>query len=1494
MSTILTNLPEHGILQDIPGLAASAIFLHESLGITEPELRFEVSGAPGESGALLRLHANAQGALQFGTAHPVYLWVFALPNSDDAGTMVFAKSEHGFAFKDAYALNAATTNGSQLGQEAFWASSWVLFCDQESYLLPRQVVDVMDSDSASSRTYTDKQILVTAGLNILHRWKLQDALQLFALGPFARLVGDQELLLLANEQPSGMLFTLLLENVSSPLDDYLHRFLQPSSVSFSVFHSFESETFATTYATLSAQVTCLGQPCILETTIPAIADPTGTLSLEIYPQTPIPLTKQEGQEEGWSSLLPELGIDLHVPPVFPTLDLAIGYIRIYLGDNAIQRVSLELQLHLGEGDDDPGFEVIPDLFTLYGVSLEVDWLKESGVSFVVAGAMNALSYDFLLSFAYPSMVIKGDLAPDQATEKSIEALAREVGFPEQVGAGLAAVGTVFDISMFADVDDELLEITLQNHTQWQLLDFVELDSIELRLLFHNNWGFSGAALTTELLLPIGEQSPEASELDSVVIAIDAEFDNDEKLWTFVGETGRGQQITVGEAIEGLVQKLDGAAPAQQLPEALETLAVRNISLYIDSQGNADIACETVLDVEDQEVDFWVHLKRSEQDGLQLAGSLFINGIQLAAAFSSVTADAAKGSDKYLLGSLQTPLKLDSTDLMRAIAPSLADDVPITVDIELLGLLLALHSGSEAGAQAQREYLFRLSFNIDVGLDGLPLIGHMLEDVRFKDGQLLAANRDWQNQHIDDVNALLGAIEPPPPAIAAPQQANATVAVGKGITLSGTFQIAEGVGFPLFLQFGGAKQQEQLSAPADDKQPAATADAAPVSGGIAEGQSDARSQSKIDKVIGAVRIKKVALIFENGRIGLQITGGLALAAFEFELMGMQVTVPQSVLDDPSQLSEIVFALDGFGVEIHKGTLAIMGAFLRQHHEERDENGGLIAYDEFSGIVQVAFPPLNLTGMGSYAMYHGHPSLFLFVALGYPIPVHPSLLIEGMALGFGIHRDFIPPQPQEILTYPLVAVAVTPPPAIDIQQMADAMHKYFPPAADLYFVVVGVKFKAFGLVDSLVMAAVKFGRSLEINLIGVSSILFPSAFIELAWTARFVPESGYLFIGGQLTDRSYLLVPQVQLTGGFAVAAWLAGEHKGDFVVSVGGYHPQYHVPDHYPNHIPRLGISFHLGPADIKGAMYFAITPQCVMMGGSLEINVKQGSLSAFIKLSLDAIIFFEPFHYDVLIGADVGVKVDVPLALTTLHIDLHLHVDVHIWGPEFSGVASLDVGPKTFDVAIGAAAEVKALPLSYEKFKEKFLPTVCTISVTQGLLRKAQEGGVAIYVVDAKQVVLEARSTVPITKGDDGRLGITPMDVRGAGFKSEYTLRGADRFKSAEIEDAVPAGIWGGVGLQAPDLTDPSGGLVRDVLTGYRLTPGAERVTLASDPIEKEKLAYNTDIFTLKDREVGGAVDVQGAPNEMYFDFTGLHISDVSPLDGRELLQAPLLTYALS
>lgn len=1147
---------------------------------------------------------------------------------------------------------------------------------------------------------------------------------------------------------------------------------------------------------------------------------------------------------------------------------------------------------------------LDDAITLHNpaVAIAVTYSQAQGIS--VAGVISSgklvfqeLNLDLNVSVQVPSLIINASLGVGRDAARAAPA--------DLASQHLGTSGTdviIHDIRFMAApyVKNYLLHISVSNVLN--LRDKFRLGLLQAEISYRGGVGESNYAVRVYTDLEIGFDEQPLS------LAISGEFEKQGgvKRWRLAGHQTR--PITVSQMMQDLANLFkENGMPADNpyhLPEFIADTTLDHLGLELTgvSGGSSEYIFTLGLSVPVGERDLKLEIyARYAKSGtaytLTLTGSLILDSFALAVAFSK-SADSQK-SDTTLLGSLQTPLKIDATDLIRAISPGLADDVPISVSIELLGLLLAMHGRNDPEMtpehKAQREYLFRLLFNLDVGLDGLPLIGKMLEDVGFKNGQLLAANRNWQNDEIGMVNDLLSIIEPSPPPIDTPQQANATVGVGKGITLSGKFQITEDISFPLFLQFGGGEQQKRLAGKNGGSQPKDDT-TKPFQPQI--GTPDARSQSKINKIVGAVRIKKVGLIFENGRIGIKITGGLALAAFEFELMGMQVTVPQSVLDDPSNFAAIEFALDGFGVEIRKGTLSIMGAFLRQHFAENDETGKLVTYDEFSGIIQVAFPPFSLTGMGSYAMYDDHPSLFLFVALGFPITVGPMLVIEGLALGFGIHRDFIPPELDAILTYPLVAVAVTPPPDIDIVDMVQKLHDYFPPAADLYFIVAGVKFKAFALVDSLVMVAVKFGREFEITLIGVSSILLPAVFIELVWMARFVPKTGYLFIGGQLTERSFLLVPQVHLTGGFAVAVWAAGRHKGDFVVSVGGYHPHFSVPDHYPNHIPRLGISFHLGPAELKGGVYFAITPQCVMMGAFLEASIKQGALHAFIKLAFDAIIYFEPFHYDVMISADAGVKVNIPLALTTLHIDVHLHLDVHIWGPEFSGTACIDVGPKTFDVAIGESASPSALPLQYETFKEKFLPIVCTVSVTEGVVRKAEENGVEIYVVDAEKVVIEARSTIPITAAGDERLGITPMDVRGKGFTAIHNLRVSDNFRAAEIKDAVPTGIWGGAGLQKPNLGDPASGLVYDVHTGYRLRPGAERETSESHAIEKEKLTYNTDAFTLIDRAVEvqmgeyGRVAIQ-KPTESYFAYTGLHLDDISQIDADHPLPPNLLTYAL-
>jgi len=1186
---------------------------------------------------------------------------------------------------------------------------------------------------------------------------------------------------------------------------------------------------------------------------------------------------------------------------------------------------------LGDGPDN-----LKHLFNLQSVTLDFDWQPGFPVTWQISGDVEIATYQLQARYQHPAQIVDLALSPTNTSKADISGflkdigvpsgLLKDIGVPEVATQGVDSVLTDVSLAVYANLAAKEIEIIVRNSHTWPLIgEGFKVSNMDLRLYFApvgaSSYSFVEAMLYAEMALPIGPKN-DAGQREAVTVQIDALYDRLDNLWSFDGETDAGDEIMVGEVMDALLAKLNDGKPKEQIPEAIRSLVVENISLHFDNQGEIDFVCETILEIEGQELDFWIHLQREDGE-LKLAGSLFIHGIRLAVAFSS------QENDKYVVGSLTFPLTIDTRDIVAALAPHLAADIPIHVEAELQGLLLALHTEksprsssqpspeNRAGKQsAGNEYLFRLLFNLDFGLDGFPLIGKMLEDVKFANGQLLAANKDLSAADIGSVNELLPLIEPEaPPPIEAP---GSDLGIDRGISLSGVFQITEEFKFPLYLHFGSSKSRATRpdgakALPAGNAASQKSGGAVVVDGGSAPsetppaGKTDQRSQSKIDRIVGAVRIKKVGFIFEKGRLGLKITGGLALAAFEFELSGMQVTVPQSILNDPSQVTDIDFALDGFEAEIHKGTLSIMGAFLRQHHEDPDEDGNLIPYDEFSGLIQVAFPPLNLTGMGAYAMYQGHPSLFLFAALGFPIPLSPALLLEGLALGFGIHRDFIPPKLDEILTYPLIQVAVTPPPPMDIAEMAEKMHQYFPPAADLYFIVVGVKFKAFGLVDSVVMAAVKFGKEFELDLIGVSSILFPATFIELAWLARFVPESGYLLIRGELTERSYLLIPQVHLTGGFAVAAWAAGVYQGDFVVSIGGYHPQYNVPAHYPNHISRLGIRFHLAPITVEGGVYFAITPQCLMLGGFLDASFEESLISAHLKMALDAIIFFEPFFYDVHLGMDASVRASIPFPIHTIHIDVHLHVDAHIWGPEFSGQASLDVGPKTFDAHFGKSGAPHALPIGWDAFQQKFLQDgkgVCAIAVTEGLINTVKDSDKEIFVVDSRKVAIEIKSVIPATgKKPSNSLGIVPMNVPGGRFSAELGInietKHQETFTQTEIFSAVPSGIWGNSGLQQADISGATDALVRNVHTGYRLTPGKERETSETHALPKDTFAYNTDEFLLLDQisvlEIVAAEDLPAfqVPENDYEEFTGLTAGDLVQAKAEDFLQSNIFVFDL-
>ncbi len=1011
------------------------------------------------------------------------------------------------------------------------------------------------------------------------------------------------------------------------------------------------------------------------------------------------------------------------------------------------------------------------------------------------------------------------------------------------------------------------------------------------------------------------------ENDPLEIGLVARYESmaGEKKWLFAGSIAR--PISFGSMIDDLCQ-LFGSDNPFHLPDVINDTIIDKLELSFEGSsggGNSrdyHFAVGLSVPVQGKHLQLEIdadYKKTGQQYELDLKGSALYADRQFTIEFKKKSSGTTVGAGSQaplanasllVLKYISNGDKISLTELLGEITdePDIVESFP-DVSVKLDEVMFAVLK-EETG----NKFLFGLELELPIDLDfgKLPVVGNILNSHgKYGIGSFkffLSSQHLYEHEVMffpdEDRSFIMGNLptHPTPPI---PQQS-----VPQQVTV-----LKRGANFRAILDLG--TMQKTLPPPPSNELPTSSIDPSSTEGSsignagaegtgtpptatparVSDGQA---SWMTIEKSIGPVTIARIGASYKKGNLWFFLSGSFGIGGFAVSLDGLGIGAP---VKDFS-LDKIDVTLMGLGVVIQKGNLSIAGGFLHMHHEA-DEVNNKPAYDEYSGLVQVVFTPFSLVGMGSYAKYEGHPSLFLFVALGFPIAVDPSLIIEGMSLGFGIHRDFIAPRLGHVLEFPLIQASVTPPPPIDIDVMVASLNQYFPPTTDQFFVVAGIKFKALGVVDTLAMFAVKFGRELEIDMMGVSSIGYPACMIEMEWLAKIKPNEGYFFMGGQLTSRSYVLVPEARMTGGFAVAFWTNGEHSGDFAVSVGGYHPRYNRPLHYPDQIPRLGISFQMnGILDIKGGVYFAVTPQCIMLGASMEASLHMGRVSGYIRMSLDALIWFQPFHYDALISADVGVKVTIPAVFFDIHIDIHLHADVHVWGPDFAGKAYLDVGPKTFTVEFGGASSTKPLPVGWDDFSKKFLSAgqVCGVTVAKGLIRKAKNAnGEEVYVVNPKEMEIEVKSIIPISETGYYSPGITPMGIKGGGYSAVLTkeIKGFETsgFRAEALPGSVPAAIWGDQGLVTMKEPSSEGSLKTNVLTGYSIRPTDTPLPDETHEIDKEKLAYNVDLAKPKDLASARSFarkDVKFdrlTPLNTYADFTGL-TSAVNPTD---LLHEPVL-----
>lgn len=457
---------------------------------------------------------------------------------------------------------------------------------------------------------------------------------------------------------------------------------------------------------------------------------------------------------------------------------------------------------------------------------------------------------------------------------------------------------------------------------------------------------------------------------------------------------------------------------------------------------------------------------------------------------------------------------------------------------------------------------------------------------------------------------------------------------------------------------------------------------------------------INKKFGPVDLQKIGLNYAGGEATFGFSAGFSMGAFALDVQGLTITFPLPLPKMPAGKT-VSFDIQGLAMDYSSGSLTIGGAFAKV------KQGDVINY---FGEVIVQVGSFGFKAIGGYApSQNGNPpAFFLYASLEAPLGGPPFLYVTGLAFGFGVNYALILPTIETLPGYlflpgkaPEQGSAKDALGAVISTLVGGQVIQYKP---GQYWVGAGVEFTSFDMVSAFAMLVVSFGVEFQIGLIGSCSITLPKgapyalAQIEVDLVASFTPSTGLLAVAGVIAPSSYIFGPFVKLQGGFAFYTWFSGDHKGDFVVSLGGYHPAYNKPPQYPA-VPRIQISFNLGPFQAAGQSYVALTPSMFMAGVKFMAQFTAGPIKAWFSLGADFMIGWAPFMYNA--DAYVNIGCDINLGLFT--ISIHIGADVQIWGPPFGGVAHVDLDIISFTISFGSDAAEPA-PVTWQNIQQNFLP----------------------------------------------------------------------------------------------------------------------------------------------------------------------------------------------
>lgn len=604
---------------------------------------------------------------------------------------------------------------------------------------------------------------------------------------------------------------------------------------------------------------------------------------------------------------------------------------------------------------------------------------------------------------------------------------------------------------------------------------------------------------------------------------------------------------------------------------------------------------------------------------------------------------------------------------------------------------------------------------------------------------------------------------------------------------------------------------------------------------------------LNKKLGPATFYRVGLKLDGEKVWTLLHVDVKFSGLTLALKGLKMGTKLDALGE-----EVKFGLDGIGIAYNSPMFGVVGLLLADTEAE-----------DYVGSITIKSKLFSIFGAGAYGKIESNHSVFVYSIVDYPLGGPPFFFVEGLALGFGYNRQTNIPPIERLGEFPLISQALGKSPAIDegdlLNSLATNLAEAFPPSQDSLFLAAGVKFSTFKIFDAFLLLVVGFGDRLKFDLLGIGTLSMPpmvgkpQVFVEVVMKAAIIPDEGAVKIKGTVTENSFILSKDAKLSGGFAFYAWFKDSEvarAGDFVLTLGGYHPKFNKPTHYPE-VPRLALTWYVTENFyLKASAYFAVTPSAVMLGGEMKAIYNSKRFKAAFDFDMDLLTQWKPFYYE--FSTEISAQLEFEAKVLRIHkkVTMDVGAELELWGPDFSGRAEIDVKVfgMNFDFGLNFGSKEKIeKKISWGAFKEGFLPKenkVLSVSVLDGLVSRSTDG---IVTVNPKDLTLRLESVIPANIIDVGEeekgtgIGIYPMRLEQA--NSTISVELSDPDAEFEIVDFiyknVPAALYSK--RSTIDLDTPP--LVEHTLSGIIIKVGApeheEEIELKTENIEYANIEQN-------------------------------------------------------